>query len=136
MGMSLDAYLYYGIPIEEDSEFDYESFERIWGQKNGPKVPDNGETYDSVAYQEYISKLKEWKNSPQYITLGYCGGYDFVGRYLYSFLRFSVYGSNHLKIDYDITKHQPEIDKQMKLFCEMFGLEYTQPAWYLCVNYS
>lgn len=125
MGKSLTGRLYYGFPIDEDSEIDYFEYEDIWKDEHNPIL-------DSKS--DYLSKFQNYLKSVNNIEIGY-SGYDAEEPFI-CIVNSIIYFTTTLEIPIEIlTKEMSAEDQSIKKFCERFNIKYKQPKWNCSVSY-
>lgn len=148
MGMDCYGILYYGFPLEqdagdtefpkwaydEDGDLDLDRWSDIYLKSIG--YDETGYSFDPKRYREdadYAAEIRKiWDTRSQLLKQSGVAvarsGYD--GNLVHFVFTLKVSSEWGQMIPIDMTV-QPQWEDQLKKFCEVTGIPYQQPQWYL-----
>jgi hypothetical protein len=108
MGVSTDGILFYGIPVEEDSDV----HERI---------------NDKDTSEGTIARLRNYGESDMGISIGtHCSG-EYPMYYIYACDQTASRGSA-VEVDFEV---KSSWDRNLRAFCKKHNVPWEQPKWWL-----
>lgn len=140
MSSDPSAIIYYGFPIDCPDEGSggkcYHDMNSEWKTHAGPQEPLDKSNFRTPDWDAWRDNVREYEKTNRHVTIAWSGASDSESYYV------SAEGIKH-EVEWDEQKPltgvdlgpQPEADRHIKEFCEMFGIEFKQPGWHLAALY-
>lgn len=140
MGVSTDAILFYGIPLEEDTPAyltrgklsisdDHYEINEDWKHLKRPPEPESDDIHNAE-WDVWREQIRDCEESIQHVEIGIHCSLDYPMYYLHG-RQFMAYRGDVDEIDPAKLITTPEEDAVIREFCEQYGIPYKQPKWYL-----
>lgn len=141
MGYSLDAYFFYGLPLEQtyresdNYDEDLDELQSTWFdielESVHPAPPHRDYTHPD--WKNYWEWRKEYTESYplENVTLGHTD-WTYGAIAVRSTIQRTV---EHYSARITLPRFDPVWDEQIKEWCEKYGFEYKEPGWYISALY-